>query len=365
VITKISIQDGVDAWAGRLVLDVRSPAEYEHAHIPGAVNLPLFSNEERRVIGTLYKQESKQKAIKAGLAYFGPKMVALVQQTEALLAEHVATQPRNNWDTDAALVVHCWRGGMRSAAVAWLLNLYGFEVSTIVGGYKAYRRWALQQLEATCPLLVVGGCTGSGKTQILHHLAKAGHQVVDLEGLAGHKGSAFGNIGLPKQPSQEMFENALALQLHRCRLAGTPIFIEDESQRIGEVNIPMAFYSHMRSSPLLYLNVAFEDRLDYILQDYGKGQTELLINAIVRIKKRLGGLEAKTAINHLLEGDLRACFAILLQYYDKWYTKSIGNLRDPETMVKLDIVCESTNTAANADAVLRHAALSQRSGLPT
>jgi tRNA 2-selenouridine synthase len=228
---------------------------------------------------------------------------------------------------------------MRSAGVAWMLDLYGYKVYTLVGGYKAYRKWVLQQFEKDYPLHILGGYTGSGKTEVLHALAQKKHCVIDLEALASHKGSAFGNLGLPKQPSQEMFENTLArdlaIAMAQCKLAAlngraeqSPfIWMEDESQRIGQVNIPTVLFQQMRMKKLFFLNIPFAERLNFIADNYGRFEKEKLVNAIIRIKKRLGGLETKTAINHLLEDDVKACFVVLLNYYDKLYLKSLQNNR--------------------------------------
>lgn len=305
------------------VLDVRSPAEYAHAHIPGARSLPLFNDEERKVVGTAYKQQGREMAIKKGLDYFGPQMRRMVEEVEAL------QQAQQNHKT---LLVHCWRGGMRSAGVAWLLDLYGWEVYTLKGGYKAFRRWALEQLEQTYPLRILGGYTGSGKTEVLKALQQVGGVAIDLEGLANHKGSAFGNIGMPPQPSQEQFENLLALQLHQCRQqlqqpvwGDKVIWLEDESQRLGDVNVPINFWRQMRQQPVWFLDIPFEARLFHIVQEYGQLDRERLVNAIIRIRKRLGGLETREAIHALVEDRIEDSFRILLRYYDKWYDKGLHN----------------------------------------
>jgi tRNA 2-selenouridine synthase len=211
------------------------------------------------------------------------------------------------------ILVHCWRGGMRSAGVAWLLDLYGFKVYTLAGGYKAFRHWVFEQFHQPGPVHILGGYTGSGKTDLLHHLQSASKfAVIDLEGLAGHKGSAFGAIGLEKQPSQEMFDNKLAIALFRIRQqehtnvnkqTNTPaplktIWLEDESQRIGTVNIPTAFWEHMRKQPIYFLDIPFEERLLYLTETYGKLNKGELAAAITRIQKRLGGLETTTALGH-------------------------------------------------------------------
>ena len=212
---------------------------------------------------------------------------------------------------------------MRSSAMAWLFDLYGYKVNLIIGGYKSYRIWALQQFENEYQLNIISGYTGSNKTGIIHELKKLNEPVIDLEKLAEHKGSAFGNLDLVPQPSQEYFENILALELFKLNLnyPKKSIWLEDESQRIGQVNIPTPFFKLMRSSPILFITVPFELRLNHIIEGYGKFEKEKLINAIIRIKKKLGGLETKQAINFLLEDDVKSCFSELLKYYDKQYIK--------------------------------------------
>lgn len=308
MIAKVEIEEFLEKAETKLVLDVRSPGEYAHARIPNAISLPLFSDEERKVVGTAYKQVSREDAIKIGLEYFGPKMRKIVESVEA--------EGRN------AVLVHCWRGGMRSGAIAWLLDLYGFKVTLLDGGYKAFRTWVLRQIEQDYTFKIVGGYTGTAKTELLHELIKDNFPVIDLEGLAGHKGSALGGIGMPPQPSQEQFENMLAIQL--SRLQNEPfIILEDESQRIGNMQIPLAMYQRMKISTVYFLDVPVSHRLEYLVTEYGKLKQADLINAILRIKKRLGGLETKNAIAHLSEGNVKACFEILLRYYDKWYLKGL------------------------------------------
>jgi tRNA 2-selenouridine synthase len=352
-ITRLTIEEFLALAKEHPVLDVRSPGEFAHARIPGAISLPLFTDEERRVVGTAYKQESQQKAIKLGLEYFGVKMVKMVEEVEVAVKSIESEFTRDK----KIVLVHCWRGGMRSAGVAWLLDLYGFKVYTLVGGYKAYRNWVLNQFEKDYLIRMIGGYTGSGKTEVIHTLAKKGENTIDLEGLACHKGSSFGNIGQPPQPSQEMFENLLAGELKRITDGpheDSPIWLEDESQRIGEVNIPSVFFKTMRTKKLYFLNIPFAARLDWIVKGYGKLEKEKLLTAIVRIKKRLGGLETKTAIGHLIENEIKECFSVLLLYYDKFYLKSLHG-RDNFTELFHKIESDAVDENANAKRLLEAA----------
>ena len=352
-------------------LDVRSPGEFAHAHFPGAYSLPLFTDEERKVVGTAYKQEHKKVAIKIALDYYGVKMRAMVEEVEALLklrAAKLKKRKTENNNPDATegneVLLHCWRGGMRSAGVAWLLDLYGFKVYLLDGGYKAYRQWTRAQFEQPYNFAMVGGYTGSGKTLILHQLQTSGQAVIDLEGLAHHKGSAFGALGQLPQPTQEMFENLLAQQLVAITEApnftsAQQIFIEDESQRIGVINIPDAFWLQMRSSPILFLDIPFEDRLSFLTIDYGKLDKTAIVNAIMRIQKRLGGLETKLAINFLLENNHRESFRILLKYYDKYYEKGLYNRDNLEALLQ-KIPCENWDIKNNAQKLLQEKPVIQK-----
>ncbi|MEI7588086.1 MAG: tRNA 2-selenouridine(34) synthase MnmH [Chitinophagia bacterium] len=342
-VQKISINEFIEQISHVIIIDVRSPGEFEHAHIPTALNLPLFSNEERAMVGTTYKKQSREAAIKIGLPLFGNKLLAMIETVESWVKE----KQNNDAQTKPTIFVHCWRGGMRSAAVAWLLDLYGYKVIQLTGGYKAYRNWVLAQFNLPYPLKVLGGYTGSGKTEILQELNKRKHPVIDLEGMAHHKGSAFGAIGQPIQPSQEMFENSLAHSLFEKNKNSVPIWIEDESQRIGTVLIPTPLFHLLRNSTCYFLTIPFEQRLDFILEGYGKFDKQSLMDATLRIEKRLGGLETKTAINYIKEGAFKEAFAILLKYYDKWYEKNAKNQTVPKVEL-IPILAEKVDSIWNA-----------------
>lgn len=345
-IEKIDIEKFLALAKSYPVFDVRSPGEFIHAHIPNAISLPLFNDEERKIVGTTYKQQSREQAIKVGLDFFGVKMKKMIEDVEEetkLYAKNKNFIPPSG---GKGVLIHCWRGGMRSAGVAWLLDLYGFKVYTLVGGYKSFRNGVLKQFEKNYNIKILGGYTGSGKTFVLQELQKSGQPVINLEELANHKGSAFGALGEKPQPTQEMFENLLALELaSKASPTGGGLegaWLEDESQRIGALNIPHPFWNLMRHSSIYFLDIPFEERLKHIISQYGNFDKEKLANAIMRIQKRLGGLETKTAINFLLENNVEGSFRILLTYYDKLYAKGLKNRENFEALLNI-IPCESVN----------------------
>ena len=370
---RIHINEFLTGTKDHLLLDVRSPAEYTHAHIPGAINLPLFSNEERKIVGTAYKQKSREKAIKIGLDFFGPKMRGLVEEVEHMLDVRCTMPDVNDIQprTSNIVYVYCWRGGMRSGAVSWLLNLYGFKVYTLAGGYKSFRNHVLKTFEQPFDFKILGGYTGSGKTSLLKELERKGETVIDLEAIACHKGSAFGNIKMPAQPTQEMFENLLAKEFWNKTIVNgepsmespesdnshspftthySPIWLEDESQRIGNLNIPMSLWNTMRMSPLYFLEVPFEERLNCLVEEYGHCDVQKLMEATQRISKRLGGLETKNTLVFFEEGNIREAFNILLHYYDKRYLKGLHNREDISALL-IKISCEKVSPL-NSQALL-------------
>jgi len=341
-VQKLPIADFLNLSQTSLLIDVRSPSEYAHAHIAKAINIPLFTDDERKIVGTNYKQQSRENAIKIGLDYFGPKMRSIVEQLEKIVAE------KNK--SDKTILVHCWRGGMRSAGVAWLLDLYGFKVYTLIGGYKAYRGFIAEQFERQYNINIIGGYTGSGKTYLLQALSKYKKNIIDLEGMANHKGSALGGIDMPAQPTQEMFENLLGTAL--SKINNQLVFIEDESQRIGNMILPNSFWATMRHSNVLFLNIPFEERLNFLVNEYGKLPTKELVAATMRIQKRLGGLETKNCINYLLENNIKEAFRILLTYYDKHYLKGLYNRENANDLIKL-IEAKSVNANDNAALIFK------------
>ena len=333
---RLSLPDFLQSSPGIPILDVRAPSEYLQGHIPGALSFPLFSDEERARIGTTYKQISQDKAVLLGLDFFGPKMSRLVQKAQKLVPSKEVR-------------LHCWRGGMRSGAVQWLLELAGFRVHLLHKGYKDYRHFAVAEFARPRALVVLGGLTGSGKTDVLHELARRQQAVLDLEGLANHKGSAFGSIGLLPQPTQEQFENDLAWQLAAVS-PEIPAWVEDESRTIGTVHVPPPFFAQMRTAPLLLLlDIPRQVRVRKLANEYGRQDAGALATAILRIRKRLGGLATKEALAAIAEDDMEKMVSLVLDYYDKTYAHSLGSR--PVTRVASD-TCDA---ATNAELVLRAA----------
>ncbi len=320
------------------VFDVRSPEEYLHAHIPQAKSLPLFTDEQRKIIGTAYKQQSRQVAVKKGLEFFSERMRIIPPEVEEII--NVNKGKNNN-----KVLVHCWRGGMRSGAVGWLLDLYGFKVYTLKGGYKSFRKWALDQFTKEYKIKILGGFTGSGKTDVLNEMHRKGKSVIDLENLANHKGSAFGSLGERAQPGQELFENLLALELFKNKKndqGKDEIWMEDESRHIGSLGLPGTLWDQMRKSPVYFLEIPFKERLEYIVSTYGKFDKKMLVTSIMKIQKKLGGLETKNAINFLLEDNIEESFSILLRYYDKQYNNSLQKRENIEEVLN-KIPCKTVD----------------------
>ncbi|GAB3202704.1 tRNA 2-selenouridine synthase [Pontibacter aydingkolensis] len=318
------------------VLDARAPKEYAVGHIPAAQSFPIFSDEERATVGTAYKQQGHDPAVLIGLDLFGPKMSKFVKQAVKLAPEK-------------ELLVHCWRGGMRSGAMAWLLDFSGFKVYLLQGGYKAYRQHLHQQFEKPHKLLILSGFTGSGKTDLLPYLQQQHQQVIDLEGLASHKGSAFGSIGMNPQPSTEHFENLLGTEL--LKLDSTkPIWLEDESISIGRAQMPKPFFDQMQQSPVIVLQVPLQLRVQKLAEEYCRTDKAILTAAILKIKKRLGGLATKEALEAIETGDMEKMVTIALTYYDKAYTFELAK---KQHMLQLEL--QSINPEENAAKVLAFA----------
>jgi tRNA 2-selenouridine synthase len=304
-----------------LVIDVRSPAEFDRGHLPGAVNIPLLNNEERAEVGTLYKQTGRSAALVKGLAHVGPKMAEWVMQVDRLRAER-------------PLLVYCWRGGMRSNSFGWLMRTAGFPVAVVPGGYKAWRGRVHHILQQPYQLQILTGFTGSRKTELLQALRELGHQSICLESLAHHRGSAFGGLGQAEQPTTETFENHLAEALHALDPT-QPLWLEDESIAIGKVYLPQVLYQNMQVAPHVRINIPIENRLTHIVEGYGQLPAEELKAAFDRISKRMGPQNAKAAKEALDRSDLPGAASLALTYYDQAYLHSL-NRKNPAVLVTLE-----------------------------
>lgn len=310
----------LDIARSATVIDVRSPKEYIQGHIPGAMNLPLFSDEERAVVGTTYTKKGKDAALLSGLEFVGPKMTDFVLTAR-------------KYETNNKILVHCWRGGMRSEAMAWLLQFAGLETQLLSGGYKAYRRYIREAYSKGPQVIMLGGMTGSGKTELLRFLEKQGEQVIDLEALARHKGSAFGSLGQSEQPTNEQFENNLAEQWLSLD-ASKPVWIEDESLNVGKVIIPEGLFQQMKVAPLVLLDVPFEERVERLALEYGSFAAGTLTDILQKISRRVGNEMAGAAINALNDGDVKTAVAMVLKYYDKTYGYGLSG-RNKKNILKV------------------------------
>lgn len=334
----LDIQQFLEKQPYAPVVDVRSPKEFAQGHIPHAFNLPLFTNEERAIVGTLYKQKGREEAIIRGLELIGVKMADFVRTAKQL-------SPAKK------LLVHCWRGGMRSGSMAWLFDTVGFQTFTLEKGYKNYRRHVLSFFEQDFHnLLIIGGMTGSGKTDILKEIIKQGEQGIDLEGLANHKGSSFGSIGQAVQPTSEQFENELHLLLTNFLNTSdatkiNSIWIEDESRGIGKVFLPNHFWLQMQNSPIIYIQIPKNLRIERLVREYACCEKSLLEEAILRIRKRLGFDKATDALKALEINDFAKVADITLVYYDKAYAHDIER-RKPESICYLSVIADNPEETA-------------------
>ncbi len=317
------------------VIDVRSPNEFFQGHIPGSFNIPLFNNEERAIVGTLYKNSGREASVFRGLELAGPKLSGFIRVLRKLVP-------------GKEVMVHCWRGGMRSESMAWLFSVAGYTVWLLEGGYKAYRRTIREALGGKINLVILGGNTGSGKTGILKAMAGTGEQVLDLEGLARHKGSVYGGLGLPDQPTTEQFENDIWHCLEGFDLS-KPVWTEDESRKIGIVNIPDPLYDRMHRSVMIRIGTSRESRIDRLVSEYSGFGNEALKEKTSRIAEKLGGTTVKIIHEALDRNDFSTVVQLVLDYYDKAYEHAVS--RRPGREIH-DLPLTGNNPLANALIIL-------------
>ena len=308
----IGIDDFLALRSSLPLIDVRSEGEYEAGHIKSAVNIPLLNNVERIAVGTDYKQKGQKEAIKTGFRLVGPRLADMMEETQKIGNE---------------LLVYCWRGGMRSANFCQFANMSRIKTHSLKGGYKAYRQLALDIFNQSYQFVVIGGYTGSGKSEILRALSNIGEQVIDLEKLASHKGSAFGGLMMPPQPSTEQFQNDLFEEM--LKLDPTKrIWIEDESLAVGKIFLPRDLWMQLSVGPVVELAVRKEIRIERLVREYGGAKQAEFLDAMTRIQKKLGGQNYKEAKEKYVNGDLRTTIDLLLTYYDKAYTFALAKKKD-------------------------------------
>jgi len=300
--------------ASSCILDVRSPDEYAQGHVPGAINLPLLNNEERHHIGLTYKVQGQDAAIKKGFDLVGNQFASKLTE-----AQRIAN--------GRPVVVYCWRGGMRSQIMQWILSLGGLDTKFVDGGYKGFRRFLLEQFSQRTKYMVLDGPTGTGKTDLLFFLKKNGEYTLDLEGAANHKGSAFGGINRGPQPTQEHFENLLGFELSKIPNERS-VWIENESRLIGNCRVPDLIFNRIQNAPIVEVTRPIEQRVSRILEEYGKFPKEILIEKTKSVSRRMGPEVNKVAVELLEQNNMSAWVEMLLAYYDKSYHHSLQKHAD-------------------------------------
>lgn len=310
----LSIEDFLKLRSSHPIVDVRSQGEYNEGYIRGAINIPILNNEERVAVGTDYKQKGQQEAIKTGFRLVGPRLLDIINETQRIA-------------NGSEILVHCWRGGMRSSNFCQFVSMAGVKSHQLNGGYKAYRHEALESFKRPLQIILLTGCTGSGKSEVLRALKANGEQILDLEALANHKGSAFGGLLMPQQPSTEQFQNELFEEIHQLDVSKR-VWIEDESIAIGKIFLPNDLWKNMMQSPLVQMDVSKEIRVQRLVSEYGPADREEFLTIMGKVVKKLGGQHYNAAKDKLLEGDMASTIDILLTYYDKAYLNSIAKRKD-------------------------------------
>jgi len=326
------------------IIDARTPLEFSEDHLPGACNVPLLSNEERVEIGTLYKQQGPKTARIRGMELTAPRFPAIMHEIATLAGER-------------PILVYCWRGGLRSKTVATILELTGFPVRQLVGGYKAFRNdvsAAFENFTPPGPLVVLHGMTGIGKTTLLAMLQERGESVVDLEGLARHRGSAFGSLGLSQDElSQKHFET-LVWDAFRRLPPGRPVYIEGESRRIGRMTLPGNLYDVMQESYKVWCTASLETRVERLTTEYGlKVYEEGLRESLLKIRKRLGGDKYAEIAGYLERWEMAPFMTeLIVSYYDRLYYK-VRDWREDMTLSLEDFAAATAELVAGVNRALK------------
>jgi tRNA 2-selenouridine synthase len=333
----VSPQEFHNDTSAPIVLDARAPSEYRKGHIPGAISFPLFTDDERAQVGTAYKQKGPDQAMLLGLDLVGPKLADFIRKAKQLNPKKLPFR------------MYCFRGGERSKSLAWLLEKGGFEVTLLQGGYKAYRHEIRRAFQEPQKIMILSGCTGAGKTRLLLAMAERGEQIVDLEALASHRGSAFGGYHQPPELNTEMFHNLIHgvwSKLDRGRTA----WIEDEGRTLGRLLVPEEVWGQMRVAPVIFLDIPQEERVKLLVEEYADYDDTLLRSSIDRIAKRLGGLDHRLCLEALEEGRYAEVAQRTLDYYDQAYRHCLTK-REPEPYWELPL--PGIETEPNVQALLQ------------
>ena len=320
----LTIQEALLRRDDFIWVDVRSESEFERAHIPNAINVPILCDEDRAAVGRAYKHEGREAAVMLGLSLTGPKFASIYQKLMEIQHHH-----------QKKLLFYCWRGGLRSQIASTITQWSGHPVFIIKDGYKSFRNWTLQTLQTPINIVLIAGHTGSGKTELLQILEEKGQAIIDLERRANHKGSALGGVGMPTQPRNEMFENLIAIDYLQINNNQT-VYIENESRTVGQCAVPEGLWKQMQLAPSLEIQVPIETRIQRIIQEYGSLPKDQLIQQTQKLRKRLGGQHEQAAVQALQADDFKTWVEILLVYYDKSYQHFVNNNNTKITPVPWD-----------------------------
>lgn len=319
-----------------IYIDMRSPSEFSTGHIIDAINIPIFSDEERAKVGTLYKQIGTEHAKELGLKIASEKL------------PHIVTQIRDLYKTGRPVIVYCWRGGMRSKSIVTILNLMGIQASQLLGGYKAYRRYILDSLlsfKIIPKIIVLCGSTGVGKTSLLQLLAKKDIPIIDLEKLANHRGSVFGQVGLGKPVTAQCFDTAILAELNK--LNNQPyIVVECESKRIGNIYLPDCLYKAMQTGIQILLCTDIETRISRLIAEYtnlNEMNTNEIIMSLKALNKRFSAKKMDEILVNFSQGEIRNVVRTLLtDYYDPLY----GYEKPDQSTYNATINCDDLEAAS-------------------
>ncbi len=313
-----------------ILIDVRSPEEYYKGHMPNSINIPLFNNEERSIIGKKYKLSGRTNAVREGFKIIERKIDNLLE--DIFLANNKYSNLNSEENKSQQIIkIYCARGGMRSQSICWLLEKFSYSCLKLDGGYKSYRNYVLKSFNEKFKIIVIGGKTGTGKTNLLNKLKKLNYQVLDLESLANHRGSTFGGLGMPDQPKNEQYENLISENLDDFNKENI-IFMEAESPNIGKNRIPHDLYKQMINAQRIEIIRDERIRINELIRTYSLFSKNDLKDSVLRITKRLGPQRTKSALDFIEKENWEGVCKSVLEYYDKCYAYDLKNKKYVKTL---------------------------------